>query len=93
MLVQNSNTLSSKNQQQSNQKMMDLEGRGASGDQPQSAHNLIEVKKSQASPAKGPFAITTYVRVRAQTNVMGTENENSLSFENLQEILRKVSKN
>ena len=57
------------------------------------SHSLIEIRKSQGSPSKGPFAITTYARVRAQTNVTGTANENSSSFENSQEMLRKVGKN
>ena len=56
-------------------------------------HSLIEVSKKQGSPTKGPFSITTYVRVRAQTNVNGTANENSSSFENSHEIMRKVGKN
>jgi hypothetical protein len=52
-------------------------------------HSLIEIRKTQGSPKKGPFSITTYVRVRAQTNVNGTANENSSSFENSHEIMRK----
>ena len=56
-------------------------------------HNLIEIRRSSGSPSKGPFAITTYARVRAQTNVNGTADENSSSFENSQEILKKVGKN
>jgi len=56
-------------------------------------HSLIEIRKTQGSPKKCPFSITTYVRVRAQTNVNGTANENSSSFENSHEIMRKVGKN
>lgn len=60
-----------------------------------STHDLVEIRKSQGSPSKGPFAITTYARVRASTNVLSGSiaNENSSSFENSQEMLRKVSKN
>ena len=70
-----------------------FESLGQQQQQQQTQQELVEIKKSQGSPSKGPFAITTYARVRAQTNVMGTANENSSSFENSQDILRKVGKN
>jgi hypothetical protein len=74
---------------------MEVEGtaNNSSNSPANQSHNLIEIRKSQGSPSKGPFAITTYARVRAQTNVTGTANENSSSFENSQEMLRKVGKN
>jgi hypothetical protein len=90
MFIHNSNESSSidKNQQLTHQATVENEGNAR-----QAMQNLIEVRKSEGSPTKGPFSITTYVRVRAQTNVNGTANEHSLSFENSHEIMRKVGKN
>ena len=88
--MHNSNESSSndKCQQHTHQGMMDHEDNAM-----QALKNLVEVRNSEGSPAKGPFSITTYARVRAQTNVNGTAYENSLSFENSHEIARQVGKN